>query len=69
MSVFYGLVQNAKAFEPTAFIYLSNIGLPIRLRVVWFYLCRFSLADDEYNYGCANSESNDTDDDPDPYVG
>ena len=29
----------------------------------------FSLTDDEYNHSCAGSESNDTDDDPDPYVG
>ena len=29
----------------------------------------FSLTDDEYNHSCAGSESNDTDDYPDPYVG
>ena len=28
----------------------------------------FSLTDDEYNHSCAGSESNDTDDDPDPYA-
>ena len=32
------------------------------------YLCRFSLTDDEYNHSCAGSESNDTDDYPDPSI-